>query len=444
MAGVINRPVAAAGLIAFQEKENPLQFIYFPSSVQAVIGETIEDFKCQYYGIGEKPQWIQTGSSKFINAAGGTVSGKCKFDATNAQKEALKEEIAKVFEIEDPQLVPAILKDTKAVPVFAKGVADLGGNSKYTFPEGISVGGSFNFNIDSGNSLFAQIIARQDTGQDTTTPEIGMNISGKLELYGEPFEARIEADLSQVWAYTRDQVNVEANFGWFELGSQFDNIAQDLVKNNIIKITFKQGRADSEFGLQLLESTKKVFEAINAQITSGEGMFRFMPNPDPQVPKDPEKSWMSSLAPFTVGLNMSFVRNSFSQSIKFDQTVSFTGIYTINVHSSMNMGVICNTATQGLFFDLTNNENSCITTKKVDALQKRILKEVIAKETQIQKYMDKLENGIITLATYEALVAQLNTRMLSELHPDSNETAESIIAGIEAYVLRRTKQVPQV
>src|SRR6185437_5230598 len=438
MEGVINRAVAAKGIIGFQVREDPTTFFYFPSSGQAVLGDTLESFKCSYYGIGATPQWVQAGSLKYLDLAGGTVAGKVRFDATKEQLEAITDEINRIYEIDDPELVPVILQETKAQPVFAQGVADLGGNSKYSFPEQVNVGSSFNFNIDSGNSLFPQLIAglNKNDGQGESAPTIGMNISGKLQLYGEPFEARLRADLKQVWEYVRDQVDVGAQLGWFNLSSRFDKIAQDLQRESIIQMEFIQGRADSTFGLQLLESTKVVFEAINSKIVSGEGMFRFEPNPTPQEPKDPEKSWFASLAPWSVGLNMSFVRNSFKQSITFDQRVKFQGLFTIPVTSSFNLGVTCSASTQNMFFDSTIGKNGCITKEKLTALQARISKEVVAKNIRIEEYTQKLLDGKITLEVFETLVALLNTIMLTEQGPKGARSVEDMLSKIENQAFR--------
>jgi hypothetical protein len=437
MAGVINRPVAAKGIIAFQDKENPETFEYFPSGARAVLGETLNSFEATYYGIGGTPQWVQAGSGIYLNLAGGIVSGQLRFDATEEQLEALKEEIGRVYEIDDPSLVPVRLFESSAQPVFAEGVANLGGNSSYTFPDSISVGEQFNFNIDSGNSLFAQLIASQRTtgSEGPDSPVLGMNIKGNLQLYGEPFEARIKADLSQVWEYVRDQVEVDVRFGWVNLGSDFDSIAQNLQKENIIEVEYIEGRADSEFGLQLLESTKMVFEAINAQITAGEGMFRFEPNPDPQEPKE-KGSWLADLAPWSVGVNMSFIRNSFKQSITFDETVRFQGIFTLPVHSSVNLGVVCGADTKNMFYDMTLAENGCITTSKIEKLQERISREVQAKEEKIEEYEQRLLDGKIDLKTYEALVAVLNDRMLTERHQNDSRSVEDILAQVERQAQR--------
>jgi hypothetical protein len=436
MAGVINRAVAANGVIAFQDRQNPRLFEYFPGNGDAVLGDTLKSFECSYYGIGKTPQWVQAGQN-YLNLAGGVVSGQMRFDATRDQLAALREEIGRVYEIDDAQLVPVILNEASAQPVFAQGVANLGGNSEYTFPSTVALGSTFNFTIDSGNSLFPQLIAglnRNPAG--VSSPTIGMNISGKLQLYGEPFEARLRADLKQVWEYVRDQVDVKANLGFFNLTSHLDRIAQDLQRESIIQMEFIEGRADSEFGLQLLESTRVVFEAINAQITSGEGMFKFDPNPDPQEPKDPEKDWFASLAPWSVGVNLSFIRNSFKQSITFDQTVKFQGLFTIPVSSSFNLGVICSRTTEHMFHDATLVEDGCITPQKLKDLQGRISKEVAKKEEMIQGYEDRLLRGMIDLKTFETLVAMLNTRMLTEKHESDRRSAEDIVREVEQYAYR--------
>jgi len=436
MAGVINRPVAAKGVIAFQDRDNPIRFEYFPGSGQAVLGDTLESFDCTYYGIGAKPQWVQSGK-EYQDLTGGVVAGKVRFDATSEQLDALRDEIGRVYDIDDAQLVPVLLQETTAQPVFAQGVASLGGNSKYAFPSTVSVGSSFNFNIDSGNSLFPQLIAGLTNNQEeASSPTIGMNILGKLQLYGEPFVARLHADLKQVWEYVRNKADVGAKIGWFNLTSQFDGIAQSLYRDNIIRIEFIEGRADSEFGLQMLQSTKTVFEAINAKITAGEGMFRFEPNPAPQEPKEPDSSWFSSLAPWSVSVNLSFVRNSFKQSITFDQEVRFQGLFTIPVSSSFNLGVICSPATKNMFHDRTNGENGCITAQKTDAFNRRIAKEVAAKEKRIQEYEDRLLSGRIDLKMFESLVALLNTRMLTEHEASETRTVEEILAQVEARALR--------
>jgi hypothetical protein len=76
MAGVINRAVAAKGVIAFQDRQVPDQFVYFPGSGQAVLGDTLESFDCKYYGIGPKAQWVQAGPGKYLDLAGGVVTAR--------------------------------------------------------------------------------------------------------------------------------------------------------------------------------------------------------------------------------------------------------------------------------------------------------------------------------------------------------------------------------
>jgi hypothetical protein len=417
MAGVLNKSIAADGVTAYQDHTDPRKFHYMPARIDAVLGETIRDFECKYYGIGAKPNWVHTIGSNWLDVSGGSVSGQAVPDITAAQKQEILKQIQKVYNIDDPFLVPLILNDVKVAPVFAKSAQEMGGNGSATFPNAIQFGNSFNFTIDSGNSLFPQLVARATVGGHATGSDIGINISGKLKLYGEPWKVRIVADLQQVWSYVRDQVAGDVTLGWFNLGFNYDKIAQELQKKNIVKVTYIEGSGGEDFGRSLLEATRKVFEAINAQIVSGEGMFKFDPNPQPQQPPD-NKSWGASLLPWSVNLNMAFVRNSFNQSIQYDETVSFTGFVDIPVNCSMNLAVLCGPLTKGMFFDATIGKDECITPQKLDDFFQRAHKELAAKNAKLEEYEQALMNGKIDLKTYEQLVAMMNNRTFTEQTQD--------------------------
>ena len=51
MAGCLNRPAAADGVIAYQDYEQPNLFHYFPLRIDSVSGDTLKSFKVDYYGI---------------------------------------------------------------------------------------------------------------------------------------------------------------------------------------------------------------------------------------------------------------------------------------------------------------------------------------------------------------------------------------------------------
>ncbi len=446
MAGKLNKSVAADGVIAYQDHTDPKKFHYMPARIDAVLGQTLRDFQCKYYGIGSKPNWVHTTGSNWLDVSGGVLNGQAVPDITETQKKAILQEIVKVYQIDDPYLVPLTLYDAKVAPVFAKSVQEIGGNGSVNFPSEIQFGNSFNFNISSGNSLFSQLVASQTIGDHSTGSDIGINISGKLNLYGDPWTARIRADLSQVWSYVRDQVEGGLSLGWFNFGVGYDSIAQDLQKKNIIQIEYIEGSGSEEFGRSLLDATRKVFEAINAQITTGEGMFKFEPNPNPQQPIDPKNSWGASLLPWSVSLNMSFTRNSFKQSIIFDETVSLKGFVKIPVNTSMNLAVLCAPQTCGLFYDATLDKNECITPEKLQAFFNRAAQELKLKNEKLEEYEQSLINGKITFESYEKLVALMNDRTFSEKTSDGklHISQEEAIANFEEEVRKYFGLEPEV
>lgn len=413
MTGRLSKSVAADGVIAYQDREDPRKFHYMPARIDAVLGETIQQFDVQYYGIGGKANWVKAGD-EWLDISGGVVTGQFTPDITAIQREAILKEIVEAYKVEDPFLTPLLLHDSQVTPVFAKSVQEIGGGGSTDWSETFQYGSSLNFSIDSGNSLFPQLLARSTPGEQTVGSDIGINFSGKTQLYGEPWKAKITADLSQVWSYVRDQVDSGVSVGWFNLGTAYDQIAQELVKENIIQIEYIEGTGGEEFGRQLLESTKIVFEAINNQIVAGEGMFRFEPNPDPQDPPKHEGSWGASLLPFQVNVNMSFARNSFKQSISFEQEVSFEGLIEIDVNSSMNLAVLCGSQTSHLYYDATLGVYECISTTKINAFFERANKEIAAKNEEIEELWNLFLKGQLTFTEYQESVAMLNNRVLTE------------------------------
>lgn len=425
MGAVLNRSVAADGIIAYQDSTDTALFHYLPARIDAVNGETLLNFNVTYFGINRKPFYqAQNGEVNNQSVVGGVLAGRASADMTAAQREAITQAITEHYSIEKFSLVPLEVREVKVQPIFAKAFAEMGTGSGSTFPTTMKFGSTFNYNIASGNSLFAQMTgARIAGGSDAGTPQVGANFTGIADFYGDPWEADIECDLSQVWNYTRDQVSAALDLGWFKFGTEFDKIAQSLIKSNIIKISYKEGSGGDQFGRQLLETTKAVFEAINKQITSGEGMFRFEPNPDPQVLPKKEDGWASKLLPWQASVNLGFARNSFQQSISYKQSISFTGKIAVPVSTSMNLALSCNAQTEQFFTDLQLGKTGCITTEKSDGLQARLSAEVKAKNAKILELYDKLMLGQITLAQYGALKDILNTIALTESPSLSQEEA---------------------
>ncbi|NIF73525.1 trypsin-like serine protease [Burkholderia sp. Ap-962] len=418
MPGRLNKSCAADGVVAYQDTEETKTFHYFPVRIDAIQGETLRAYDVKYWGINKTPYFIDVGNRKYQSVVGGSVSGQAVADITSAQRANIIAEIKRVFQLKDKDevnLVPLVLQDVAVQPIFAKNLVEMGGSSSVTFPERFQVGTQFGFNVASGNSLFSELVGAEGSIDRDNSPDIGVNFYGTAELRADKWVARIEADLAQVWSYTRDKVDANLKLGWTNIvGVQYDKIAQSLIKENIVKITYIEGGGGKEFGRALLESTKTLFEAINAQITAGEGLFKFEPNPKPQEPAPGKDSLGGELLPWSMNINMSFGRETFKQAIKFDQTITFEGNTLVALNGNMALALPCNAKTIKSFYDLQLKEFGCITAEKSDGLQTRIRKEVAAKDAKVKEYFKRVEDGTWTPATMAAMLDILNQTNLTE------------------------------
>jgi hypothetical protein len=414
MGATLNRSATKDGVVAYQDSEDKNRFFYLPQRIDAVLGETLTSFKVNYFGINPQPYYAAISGGKMQSVVGGTLAGQAVPNMTKKQGLAIAEEVTKVFKVKDPTLVPLNMTDVSVQPVFAKNIATLGGGST-EFPTKLQFGSQFAYSVGANNSLFAEMVgmARPETDLGSSNPDFAINIYGTAEFYGDPWVAEIEADLKQVWEYTRTKVSGGLSLGWFNVGFDVDSISQELIKTNVIKITYKEGTGGKEFGRQLLETTKTVFEAINKQITSGEGMFRFEPNPTPQQPTQKD-SWAASLLPWTLSVNTAVMKNFFRQSIKFHETVSFTGLVQVPVNTSMNLAMDCNAQTSQYFNDVQDKLSGCIDPNKSKGLQGRMQTEAKAKLAKITLYEEMMLAGKITPSQYMELVTFLNTISLTE------------------------------
>lgn len=454
MTARLNKPCAKDGVLAYQDSDDPATFHYFPARIDAVAKETIVDYDVKYYGINAKPFFVDLGNRNYQSCVGATVSGQAVADITKAQADAITKEAIRVYKVRDVNLVPLTLQDVTVQPILAKNIVEMGGASTVTFPERLQIGTQFGFNVNSGNSLFAELVGNQGSDDRASSPDIGINFYGLAELRADKWIAEITADLSQVWEYTRTKVDVSARLGWFNLGGgSLDRITQELIKKNIVKIRYVEGGGGKEFGRQLLETTKTLFEAISAQITSGEGMFKFEPNPTPQEPPASKDSLGGDLLPWRVSVNASYVSNSFKQKIDFQQTIEFEGNVLTAFNGNMALALPCGPSTSAHFYDLQLKEPGCITKAKADGLQARIGKEVGAKDKKVKEYLAKVERGEWTIQQYGDMLALLNQINLTEapkLLADgaiavlTEEEALAELAEREAAVARRwvTAEVP--
>jgi hypothetical protein len=437
MGAVLNRSVAADGVIAYQDSLETNKFHYLPARIDAVLEETLNQFNVTYYGINKKPYFVDMGNNLQESVVGGVMSGKATPDITETQKLAIRKEITKQFKIEIPNLTPLEITQVVVQPIFAKSMAERGQGSGSAFPATLKFGSSFNYNITSGNSLFAEMAGAAVTGAESAeNPQVGVNISGFADFYGDPWKAKIECDLSKVWEYSRTKIGGGISLGWLNLGTQIDKITQSLISEGIVKIEYIEGSGGEEFGRQLLETTKTLFEAINAQVASGEGFFKFEPNPTPKELPTKEDPLGSKLLPWTASINIGYGSESFTQSVKYENTITYTGKLSVPISASMNLAVPCGSSTEQFFYDLQTKSIGCITPEKSNGLQSRLSAEAKAKNSELLDLYQDVKLGKITTAQYSEMKALLNTLSFTEDYTLSVEQARTRFANMRLAIQR--------
>lgn len=403
------------GVVAYQDHQDPAQFFYIPTSVPLVIGDTLEDFNVTYFGVSARHQVYDPGAGIYRSVVGAALAGRAKVGLTDSQRKSISAQIKKVFGGGDPKLLPLPLKTVSVKPVLAK--ATLGietGVGDVEFPTDVVFETAFNYVIAARNELFGTFAAAQGQGSDVTpNPQFGINVVGEAEFQGDPWTVDIDIDLSQVWSYVRKQIGVSVSWGWFRLGSaSYTSIMQDLTRTFKSSIKLVEGSLDTDkFGRQILEFGKTLFEEINKKAISGEGFFKFEPNPD--VSNNDNPSGGGSSWPWSVSVNASYYEQHFNQSIQFKQTISYTGRFWRRIPFSMTLAVQCNSATSKYFIDL-NSADPCVTPQKVNDLNARITAEIAKKQPLLKRLAEQLVNGQITPEDYQKKVKLIMETSFSE------------------------------
>lgn len=393
------------GVAAYQDHSNPQQFHYFPLRADCILGDTLVNFDVSYWGINPAPYYVDLGGGNIVSSVGGILAGRARMDISASQRRKIVNAIKNEFGIPNPRLLPFRLSNIQVEPVIASNVIELTPQSSVTFPSILQLGTTFAYNVSANNSLFATLAAGV-SNTPSPRPSFAINVYGDVEYVGDPWKARIRCDLSQVWKYTRTYVSASVKWGWFTIGSaEYEKIVQELVRSQIITIDYEQGSGDPKFGRQLLESAKVLFDRINQQAISGEGFFKFEPNPD--ATGGGSGGGGNSWLPWSVSINGSYTSKSFSQSIQFDQTISYTGRVKVPMSSSMVLAVGCGSGTSQYFHDFQDSSNGCLTQAKLNGLQQRLTEEVNWKQMKALQYLQNLENGVWTAQKYREMMAIL-------------------------------------
>lgn len=407
MVAILSKGVTVPGVQAFQDSDRSTQFVYYPTTVRCILGETLQDFKVSYWGIG-KPFFMQK-NNRIDSVVGAILAGRATIDISSEQRKSLIEQIRKVYGVRNPALIPLPLQNVRVQPVIADNTLSIDSDSDIKFPDTIQLGTAFSYQIGTGSSLFAQFVATQGQGNKfTPNPAFGLNIVGEAEFLGDPWTVEVEANLSQVWSYVRKRISLGISLGWFrfKLGD-YEKIIQDLQRDKIIKLKLIEGSLDNEkYGRYFLEMGKELFEAINQQANAEVGFFKFEPSRD----MTPTTSPTNSLWTWDISINLAYGEQSlkFSQSLNYKNIISYSGRLRRLVPASMTLAVNCNEASKNLFQDLGNPNEPCITQAKADEFQRRLIIEVTKKQPLLDRIYNRYLMGEISQEQYERAMKIIN------------------------------------
>jgi len=415
MVAKINAGVSVKGAIAYQDDVDEAQFHYFPSAPRLTLEDQLEAFSVTYWGIGERPYYSQNPDTGEISSqVGAILSGQVIFDIANAQKRDLEKRIMEIYDIPNPKLIPFMLRNTEVVPVFASEVLGIGKDGEATFPAIAQVGSSVSYLVANGSGnfarLFANVVAKSGDG-GIANPDFSLIIYGEIEMVADPWVVEIEADLSQVWEFTRAKFDAEAKIGWFSLTTSFEDVMQDLQRKDILTIKYIEGSPDlKDPGNQLFEQGKVLFEALNAQVSAGDGLFKLEPNP---TPPDPPPGG-GSVLPWGLTINASYQRSHFKQEIKLSRRLEYSGRVLRPMPSSIVLAVSCGSQTRQYFYDLMDMENPCITQAKIDGMDDRLTSERNAQNKVVKAAAADLEQDKIDNSTFDQVMGYLQNNSLTE------------------------------
>jgi len=415
MAGMVSKGVSVKGAIAYQDDADPTQFHYFPAAPKLTLEDNLEAFSVKYWGIGERYYTEDAATGVITSLVGATMSGQVIFDLAGAQRDALSKQIAETYGIPKPKLIPMRLSNSKVEAVFASKTLGITADGESTFPTIAQIGSSVLYNVANGSGKFAQLFANVVAAGGEVgiaNPDFGMNVYGDVELVADPWKVLIKANLKQVWEFVRARFEVSAQIGWFNLGSSsYESVMQDLQKSNIVTIKYIEGSADlKDPGNQLFEQGKLLFEAVNKEISAGEGLFKLEPNPEP--PKAPPGG--GTVLPWSFSVNGSYQKNFFKQDINWERELEYQGRILRRIPSSIVLAVSCGGAFSKFFFDLSDPSTPCITAAKIAGMQKRLKEEKAAQNAVVKGASKDLNEDRIGPKTYDQVMNYLQKNSLTE------------------------------
>ncbi|MFY9587591.1 MAG: hypothetical protein WAT66_09065 [Actinomycetota bacterium] len=386
--------------MAYQDSDDDTLFYYIPTDVETILGDTLEEFKVTYWGIGQpflvrKGKWL-------LSVVGASLEGSAVLDISSYQRARIIEAIQAAYRVQNPTLKPMHLDNVVVQPVVGENTLQLGEDGEVKFPKRIHFGVPFHFSVSTGNSLFAAFVGAQAAGDVViTNPAFGVLICGDAQFQGPPWQAVATTDLSKVWSFTRRQFEIGIKFSWLEIPlASFQTIIVRMVSDGTISLDFSAGSMDPEiYGRAILEMGKRIFEAVNALGLSDEGFFSFETKKWPPHSLQPSSglSW-----PWKIFLNAAYTDRSIPESpaCLYREEISYVGLQMIPVSASMTLAVACNSATAQLYRDLGDIDEPCITAQKSELMQQRMQQERADKQSQADEIYERWILGEINDVEY--------------------------------------------
>lgn len=410
------RGTAIAGVIAYQDHEDESQFHYLPGRTDALLGERITNFTVTHFGIGES-YFVQSSTGEISSRVGAIVSGTINFDISDDQRQQITAAIKSEFGVENPKLLPLALRNVKVESTALDKTLSFEEGLEQNLPSTLQLGTDQNFSIGTLNSGFGHIAAGQQTGGDITpNSHFGINVAADVEFVGDPWTAEIKCDLQKVWEQVRTKVSASVSAGWFRLGSaSYSKVHQELEESGACDFNMIEGSLDTEeYGRQVMDMTKKIFEEINRAATDGTGFFKFDTNYPQADPINTGGGGSRGLFGFSVSVSGGYSSAYFKQSKIWETTISYTGRFEAPVAMGTVLAVKCSTETKQLFTDLNDAQNGCVDQAKADALKARLKREGAAKAQKYFELEEKLALGQINNEQYDKLKALYDRISLTE------------------------------
>lgn len=417
MAGLLGTSYFFAGIKAWKEDGKENSYVYFPYKAKGTVNETIDRFMCNYWGFGKTP-YLKTedGTGLQISKVGAYVSGMFTYDASTEDKEKFKNELRKKLSLDEKQpilLNPILFNkgSVKLSPVFPGVVS---GQSVSTMADTLVIGANSAWSLNSNDQTIAELVAEKRSSSTDSSAAMMINVSGEAKLSGEPFRAKITVNVSEVFKYFNSKSDLNVKSPWVNVNSSWADINEDLAKVGAIKFNIKEGRADSNGGMSIINATKDVFEALNKSSVDGTGFFKFPPITKEALPKTGSSSTLSKALP--VGL--SYRRTSVSQNVKnsasYTVDVSYTGMYTIELAGAMEVSLSANSRHEDYFQDIQHGKAGAISRDSAEQTQQRLALTNQKYDKKVEDLLTKLDNGLVKEASYALRLEHLNNQHRAE------------------------------